>query len=658
MSYDETGMTRVTVLGTMHRDVRPEERLQRAVQDTLRGQFDLHGELGRGEDGSVMYLATETASKRLVALKLSRGTDSRSGDEDWFVEVVRKLDASVPALESSCPSCGGRLKSWARFCRHCGADLSGIAQGSGPNTTSDELIVQVRAAARGKYDVLGQMDRAEGGGIVYFAKENRTGKLVALRLQRQNASAGGTEIFQLQQTQVLNDFKESLGVGRQGGTQVGRSDPTLPPETSKESPAVMRPTPVAPVAAPVPGPAPQPMPEGVSGGGRPPVSRNALIAGGLALLAAIALLVTKPWASRTDDPPPPPDTVVETPMAVDSATIRIAVQLPPGATVTVDGIPLTELRVRVAAGMHAMGLSAPGYDDVQQDLEVLANETVAWTPTLVRAARQNPPPAADPPQRKAATRPPPRTTTPADPPPDVTPTVTPQPPAGGAPINERTARNTCSSLFAARDYGAAMSTCTAESNAGSSSAMRTLARLHENGQGTARNLATAASLFQRAGEAGDAYAQYRLGYLMINGIGVRKDERGGNTWLRKAADQDQPDAMYHFARSLEMGRGTGKDMQGAVAMFQRAADLGDPLSQTKLGQLYTEGRAVARDYGVAAEWLTKAANAGFVDAQVMLGEAYMLGRGVPQSDAEARRWLTAASQKGDRRARDLLGRVK
>jgi hypothetical protein len=649
MGYDEAGLTKVTVLSSLNRELTPEERLRQAVQATVKGQFELHGELGRSEDGSVVYLASELASRRLVALRLARSDASGGDGEDWWLEVVRKLDASIPAIESSCPECGGALRGWARFCRHCGADLSGIAQGSGPNTSADDLLKEVRAAARGRYEILGQMDRAEGGGIVYFAKNIRSQKLVALRLTRQAASSGGTEVFQLGETRVLGNFKESLGVGDRG-TEVSAPRPTLPPPTnSKEVAAIATTAPKPMPAAPAPAPVAPPAPAATPTAGRGP--RPGVWIAGIAGVVLIAVLLV--W--RRSPTPAPVAVVTPPPVAApDSGTLRVGVALPPGANLTIDGNAAAGERIRLAVGPHIVAVAAPGYAAVTQQIDVNANETAVWTPVFtvenkrpavvaVPPALRAPKPSAQPPQPKVST--PPATT--GD--------------AGGTtppPIESRPTRNTCQSLFAQQNWKDALTKCEEEQQAGSITAARSLGMIYENGFGVRASPQSAAKLYQRAADAGDAFAQFRLGMLMIDGIGVRRDDQRGNDWLKKAVEQDQPDAMYAYARQLERGRGTKKDMNGAIQMFQKCAELSNALCEHRLGLLYAEGKFVAKDDATAAQWYQKAATQGYPEAQYLLGQAYLVGRGVSKSDADARKWFTAAAAKGYRDAEAALKRMK
>lgn len=82
-----------------------------------------------------------------------------------------------------CPRCGAALRAWARFCGKCGADVSSAAAVPADPAGRAELLEQVREAAGEVYRVLGEMPWAGGGGLVYFALEKESGRLVRLRLQ-------------------------------------------------------------------------------------------------------------------------------------------------------------------------------------------------------------------------------------------------------------------------------------------------------------------------------------------------------------------------------------------------------------------------------------------------------------------------------------------
>ena len=117
------GTTRLAVAVDAVRGT-PGARLLEAVQKAVAGEFEILGELGRGDKGKVVYLARELPGAGLVALQVAPASPTPG---DLWLDVLRKLDSSVPAVESRCPSCGKSLQGWGRFCGHCGADLAGLA---------------------------------------------------------------------------------------------------------------------------------------------------------------------------------------------------------------------------------------------------------------------------------------------------------------------------------------------------------------------------------------------------------------------------------------------------------------------------------------------------------------------------------------------------
>lgn len=160
-------------------------QLLEAVRGAAEGTYDVLGELGAVQGGSGMvYLARELASGDLLALKLEAAGRDAIGNEQYYLDEARALDASTPDVEMRCPRCHGKLRQWARFCTQCGLDVSGEAPKTGDQTSRAALRERVRAATAGQYDFLGEMPRAEGGGLVYFARDLSDGKIVALRLQR------------------------------------------------------------------------------------------------------------------------------------------------------------------------------------------------------------------------------------------------------------------------------------------------------------------------------------------------------------------------------------------------------------------------------------------------------------------------------------------
>lgn len=160
----------------------PSQRVLRAVQEAVNGEYEVLGELGQNDGGVTVDLARQLRVGVLVALRARPAEGPAGASGEMWLDVLRQLDATTPGPREACVSCGQSVSSWDRFCGHCGTDLTGAQAGDG--TSADQLLQAVRDAAGVRYEVLGQMDRADGGGNVYFARERGSGKLTALRLRR------------------------------------------------------------------------------------------------------------------------------------------------------------------------------------------------------------------------------------------------------------------------------------------------------------------------------------------------------------------------------------------------------------------------------------------------------------------------------------------
>jgi hypothetical protein len=241
-----------------------------ALARALAGEYDILARLGFGRGDAPVYLARELVTDNLVALRLppiSSGNDA----QEYGLEVVRQIDQTLPEVETRCSHCGRTLHQWARFCTKCGRDISGIAP-STSGKTRDQLRGLARAAAAGKYEVLGEMTRAEGGGLVYFARDYATGRIVGLQLEPGPDSSlviTPTQFAALDATVRLE--------------QPRRSSVTSPPKRisiTKELPNLV------PPLARVPGLGPF-----IGGDGQRNLGRLGLILAGVALVVLVALVV-------------------------------------------------------------------------------------------------------------------------------------------------------------------------------------------------------------------------------------------------------------------------------------------------------------------------------------------------------------------------------
>ncbi|MGH7467842.1 MAG: serine/threonine-protein kinase [Longimicrobiales bacterium] len=211
-----------------------------AIRKAVGNAFEILGEMGREGDQAVAYLARENDTGGLVALKLEK-EEAEASDSDLSLTVRRQLDASVPAQSEQCAFCQAVVKTWTRFCPSCSRDLSG--RGQTDNTGQEQLRAEVRRAAAGRYELLGEMPRAEGGRPVFFGRRNDTGEIVALRLDR---VAEGEDKFAVSVTQMLRAVRaDALGQGsartpdvklRDALTRPGAAQPAPPADSKAPEP--------------------------------------------------------------------------------------------------------------------------------------------------------------------------------------------------------------------------------------------------------------------------------------------------------------------------------------------------------------------------------------------------------------------------------------
>jgi hypothetical protein len=195
----DSGRSRISLTAAPHPE-EPRDALLDAVRETAGTDFEVFGEVGRGSDGSIAYLARDLATQKLAMLRLA---PDPARPREYGLDVARELDPSVPAPESTCPKCGAPVRSWGRFCTQCGIDLWTDPRAGQPRS-KEALLDAVRDATRGKYDILGEMPKT-GGGIVYFARDVHTGKVEALRLRTET---GGE--YSVGLTGVLHSLADSI----------------------------------------------------------------------------------------------------------------------------------------------------------------------------------------------------------------------------------------------------------------------------------------------------------------------------------------------------------------------------------------------------------------------------------------------------------------
>jgi len=592
-----------------------DDELMRAVKEAAAAEYDILGEMGRGERGSVVYLSRERASQKLVALKL------RPDGGEFELSVLRELDASVPAMGNKCPSCKVDLVGWGRFCSHCGKDLSGTRSGE---ASREELLKAVQGAAEGEYEVLGEMERSEGGGVVYFARELKSGRLVALRLTREQES-DGSESYALGVTQVIKPLVASLGATYASPTSVMQA--ASAPVSRAAAPSPRSPQPLAKSPTPPSVMVPDDLADEEEAPGpkkRTPiipiavVSALLLIGGGLFIFSD-----SKHGApDATQDPPTNvvvPATAPATPPPVasskpDSGTVSIG-SLPAGARVTLNGKTVNTRQLTLLPGKYQLIATAPGFKSESQRVEVIAGQSVDWSPTMEAAkiVASVPAPAPAPP--------------------------TSTPPRSSATPN-------CFNAYSDKNWAVALLSCTREANAGNQPAQRNLGVIYEQGLGVNKDPAQAAIWFRRAAETGNRDAIFQLATMYEQGRGVPQDQKQALDWYRKAALLGDADSQVKIARAYQDGKVVDKDEGEASAWYQRAADQGNMYALNRLGAMYIDGKGVHKDEARGVKLFQAAAAKGDAQGQFNLAAMYAKGRGIAKSDSAANDLYVKSAKQG------------
>jgi hypothetical protein len=588
-----------------------------AVSEVAEGQFDVLGEMGRGKKGSVVYLARDLSTERLVALKLFH-----EGHDEYTLEVVQQLDGTVPALEGACARCGKQQEGWGRYCWNCGADLSGIG---GTGASSADLLDAVVEAAGDSLEVLGEMDRAEGGGRVYFARDKSSSRIVALRLQKDKGAPGEDE-YVISQTQVLKPLAASVDA-----TVLGPAVPGAPARPARPSPRRR-------------GPSDDTIKR------RLEANRNVLAMAGLAAVVAAAAIVValrggENGTLANDAVLPVADPVEVIPFArIDSAHVEIrGSNLPDNVRISVDGRALyVGARISVPPGTHEFRIEATGYQSIIDTVQLGDGQLLTYAiPGMQRVTRRTTSQPATTPQRVAPSRPPPQ---PA------------QRPAQPAPQPRGPAQ--CERVYAQNDFAQARLVCAEEASAGSAAASVVMGLMFEQGEGGGQSDGQAADYYVAAAAEGHPVAQLQLGLMYQDGRAFSANPARAAQLFRASAEQGNADAAVQLGFAYQNGLGVQQSDSDARDWFLRGAEQGDMWAQFLLGTLLLQGGVgVSPDPVAAAQWVTRAAEQNLPPAQFQLGVLYRDGIGVEQSNATAISWFERANTPEAQRAlRDLRGR--
>ena len=363
------------------------------VQEAAAEAYEIFGELGRGPRGLTIYLARERSARAsMVLLELQPTGRGSAGFEEFALEFAGEVHAPGSVTGRICPSCGASDPRSGRFCARCRFNFADAADR--PIRSRQELAQQVSSQTNNTYDILGEVDQAEGRGIVYFARDRGTGGLVALRLQPDEA-AGAREEYSLDVTRSLDSLLASLPQAESPHPDTGDHRRTIvrPRDSAESSPG---------------GAATGEEQIGRSWGrGRTRRARRGLhwflgVVGGLVVVAAGLFLVlqgrgtTRPapdaplpldTSAVRPSPPPEPDVVASAtpeppsppPPAAASVPELLTLRLggvPPAAAVMVDSQQIDSLVARLPRGTHTISIAAKGYKALAREVEVSSDTTL------------------------------------------------------------------------------------------------------------------------------------------------------------------------------------------------------------------------------------------------------------------------------------------
>lgn len=633
------GPGRVTAVPVGNGDQNDE--LLRAVQDAAAGSHEVLGDLGRDAKGRVIYLARDLESRALVALRL----DGAHGE--YVLDVARTLDRSVSAsMRAACDKCGAPRVGWGKFCPQCGADL---AQTPVENRSRAELLAAVQAAAQGEFEILGEMDHAEGGGAVYFARDLASGKVVTLRLRKEHDTSANSESYSLGETQVLRPLVSSLGKTA-AMPAPPRGAPTLAPmPVPMPAPELRRPS--APRLTPqeVLIPAGQlPVDETLPALPRQPVPPWMIGAGVVGFVSVLATVVfvharlTAPDATRMDSVQAQAPAQGQAALAlppIDTAHVQVSGRIPVGTRLTVNGIVWQPPMIALPAGTYTLGADLPGYAPVNETVALKPGQTLLWSPSFVatagtRGTAARSVVASRQQTRKDASRAAAK---------KGVPTVAP---TAAVTATTSTPTATCAQSFGAKDWSTALGSCTREAQSGDINAERSLGVMYLQGNGVSRDPNQAFTWFKKAADGGNRDAAYQLALMYEAGRGVPRDATQATAWYRKAALLGDVDAEVKSGMAYENGTGVDASMDQGIFWYRKAAEQGSAWAQNRLGWLYGMGKGVTRDDSQAMRYFRQAADQGDPQAEFNVGFMFANGRGVPRDDAQAVTWYRKAAAQG------------
>ncbi len=167
------------------------------------------------------------------------------------------------------------------------------------------------------------------------------------------------------------------------------------------------------------------------------------------------------------------------------------------------------------------------------------------------------------------------------------------------------------------DRAKAIEWWTKSSEAGDTSSLILLARLHDGQFGFADQIdeKKAIDSYCQAADQGNVAAYLPLGSRLLNGSEEIRDEEEGRAWLDKAIDEGL--TVAHLALG-DFEENIREDIDAAIEDYSAGAEAGQPDCMLRLAAIRFSDRAGEPDPEKGREWLAKAAEAGNAEAHYQL----------------------------------------
>lgn len=524
-------------------------------------------ELGRDACGARVWLGRSIRDGNVLAF---------TGDGRGSA-LLPAVDIHANAAAAGCNFCGEPHVHMRRRCARCGSDLSGVAVESGPGTTRSELQARAMEAAQGRFHLLGDIARAEGGGLLFVARETATSRLIALRLERRMDAASGRECHELAPVQQLVPATEdAIGWAHgdhatptaTGGLALGDFPRPAASAASSSHPLTVL-MPVADAAE-----------RGFTahGAGAERVRRERLPM--VAYVGVGGLLALGMMAFAAD----PVRSAAQNTLATGDGARPATMVQSRGAIAPRSAGQATTSAVEPAgsAGLEGATLNGTARGAAQRPLtstepDVVAGVAPAAGPqrrtrgegaTVSRAASRG---RSDGRARKVASG--------------------PRRGEGTARPGRRAAAAAGRSGSATEPSGSPLESAWSRRSltevrraalSGDPTAQVALGLAYDSGKGVPRDQARALVWFRRAAAHGDSWARNRVGWLLANGRGVERDDAEAVRLFRLAALQGNAEAEFNLAFMYARGRGVVRSDEEAVSWYRRAARHGVEAARSEL----------------------------------------------------------------------------